>query len=126
MNTAVHNVNTLHPASSAKNQAKFQLLSLLFLYIHTLSFILLSAFQFSIPTMEPQLFIYDINRKAEISQSAQMGDHGLLKEYIETLQGFLNSEAVWVMHSSYSPDGAHITVDSSCERQRKKVAMEEV
>lgn len=63
--------------------------------------------------MEPTLFIYDINRKSEISQSAQLGSHSLLKEYIETLQRFLDDEAVWVMHSSYSPDSAHITIDSS-------------
>ena len=62
---------------------------------------------------EPQLYIYDINRKADISQSAQLGAHGLLKEYIDTLQMFLNDETVWVMHSSYSPDSAHITIDSS-------------
>lgn len=62
---------------------------------------------------EPQLYIYDINRKADISQSAQMGAHGLLKEYIDTLQMFLNDETVWVMHSSYNPDSAHITIDSS-------------
>lgn len=62
---------------------------------------------------EPQLYIYDINRKADIWQSAQIGAHGLLKEYTDTLRMFLSDETVWVMHSSYSPGSAHITIDSS-------------
>lgn len=63
--------------------------------------------------MDAQLYIYDINRKSETPQSAQMGNHTLLQEYIETSQRFLNDETVWVMHSSYIPDSAHITIDSS-------------
>lgn len=62
--------------------------------------------------MNPTLFIYDINRKAEIQQSAQGGDN-LLQEYIETLQLFAKDEHTVIMHSSYSPDSAHITIDSS-------------
>lgn len=63
---------------------------------------------------EGELFIYDINRNAESSQSSQTGTHSLLQEYIETLQLFLKDETVCVMHSSYSADGAHITIDSGC------------
>ena len=62
---------------------------------------------------EPTLYIYDINQKAEVSQSAQVPTHTLLQEYIKTLHRFFQDEAVWIMHSSYNPDGAHITIDSS-------------
>ncbi|KAJ5155935.1 hypothetical protein N7492_008738 [Penicillium capsulatum] len=65
--------------------------------------------------IEPTLFIYDINRKAEFSQSAQLATHTLLHEYIETLQMFLADGTVRVMHSSYSPDAANITIESGCE-----------
>ena len=62
--------------------------------------------------MDPTLFIYDINRKAEIQQSAQ-GSDDLLQEYIATLQLFAKDEHTVIMHSSYSPDSAHITIDST-------------
>lgn len=66
--------------------------------------------------MDPTLFIYDINRKAEIQQSAQ-GSDDLLQEYIATLQLFVKDEHTVIMHSSYSPDSAHITIDSTPEKK---------
>lgn len=62
--------------------------------------------------MDPTLFIYDINRKAEVQQSAQTGD-SLLQEYVETLQLFEKDKDTVIMHSSYSPESAHITIDST-------------
>ncbi|KAF9893473.1 hypothetical protein FE257_010785 [Aspergillus nanangensis] len=70
--------------------------------------------------MDPTLYIYDMNRKAEIKQSAQMGD-SLLQEYIETLQLFAKDEDTAIMHSSYSPECAHITIDSTPVTVRKRV-----
>lgn len=61
----------------------------------------------------PTLFIYDINRKGETSQSAQVpSEDDLLQEYIETLQILNKQDGTFIMHSSYSPEVAHITIDS--------------
>ncbi|PGG95674.1 hypothetical protein AJ79_09921 [Helicocarpus griseus UAMH5409] len=70
------------------------------------------------PTEYPLVFIYNTNRK-ESPQTSHCPsedkgpDQGLLQEYIDTLKLYLDDEPFSVMHSNYSPDSAHITVDFS-------------
>lgn len=59
-------------------------------------------------------FTYTISTgRWEITQSAQLGESYTFPRICRDLHRFLDDETVWATHSSYSPDSAHITTDSS-------------
>ena len=58
-------------------------------------------------------FTFTTSIKHQIFPNQPKWETGLFCKNISRLQKFLNDETVWVMHSSYSPDSAHITIDSS-------------